>query len=224
MPLDALQKEILDDAKRASGEIEAKARREADAIIREAKARAGASNEEFERGLSDEIGRISLEYRSAREMQERNLLLSARERLVDGLVDRIRAHVLKRVRERGYKKIFDSAIKEALKISPMDGLTLVMDKKDAKFARGFSGRIKYAKVDGLTVYAADGRIKIDATLDTLFDRNRDAVKEAVRRGVFGVGKAKAAKKGSAKKAARKRAPKSAAGRKAAKPKPKRKRK
>ena len=48
MPLDALQKEIQDDAKRRSDEIEAKARREAAAIVKEAKARADAADEAFE--------------------------------------------------------------------------------------------------------------------------------------------------------------------------------
>ena len=224
--MDALQKEIQDDAKRRSDEIEAKARREAAAIVKEAKARADAADEAFERELKDEIGRLSLEYRSSREMQERNLLLAAREKTIDGLVERRRGSVIKRVKEKGYGRLFDSAIKEALKVSPMESLTLVMDKRDAKFAKGFAGKIRHSqgKMDGLVIYAADGRIKIDATLDTLFDRNRDTVKEALRKGVFGTGKRGIAKKKFGKGAAKKKVPKNASRKTALKHKPKRKRK
>ncbi len=77
--MDALQKEILDEARKKSAAIEKGAAEEAEAAIREAKAKANAANEAFERELKDEIGRISLEYKSSREMQERNILLAARE-------------------------------------------------------------------------------------------------------------------------------------------------
>ncbi len=206
MSLDALHREILDEARRKSGAIEAQAGKEADAILKEARARARAVDEAFERELKEEIGRISLEYLSAREMQERNILLSARERRIDGLVERVRGAVMKRVRERGYKRLFDSAIREALKVSPAEGLTLVMDRQDARFAKGFPGKVRYAKMDGLVIYAAEGRIKIDATLGKLFDRDRDLVKEAIRNGVFGTPRAAAAKKRPAGKAAKKRVP------------------
>jgi vacuolar-type H+-ATPase subunit E/Vma4 len=212
MPLDALQKEILDDAKKRSNTVGETAMKEADAIVKGAKAKADAASAEFERELKDEIGRISLEYRSAREMQERNIRLSAREQLTDALVERVRGAVIRRIREKGLRRLFDSAIAEALKISPMKDLTLVMDKQDAKYAKDFTGKVKYEKTDGLVVYAAGGKIKIDATLDTLFDRNRDAVKEAIRGGVFGTGGASAAKRRYAtkKKAAKRKAGKRAA--------------
>lgn len=216
MPLDALHREILDDARRKAGAVEANARKEAGAILKGAKARADAADGAFERELKDEIGRISLEYRSAREMQERNILLAARERLTEELVERVRGAVMKRVREKGYRRLFDAAIREALKISPAEGLTLVMDKQDAKFAAGFKGKVKYERMDGLVIYASGGRIKIDATLDTLFNRNRDAVKEALRRGVFGAERSGAAKGRAARKP-------QARARKAT-PKPRRKRK
>jgi vacuolar-type H+-ATPase subunit E/Vma4 len=214
MPLDALQKEILADAKKRADAIGEKAMKEADATVKEAKARADAASAEFERDLKDEIGRMSLEYRSSREMQERNIRLSAREQLTDGLVERVRGAVMRRIREKGMRRLFDSAIAEALKISPMKDLILVMDKKDAKYAKDFTGKVKYEKTDGLVVYAAGGKVKIDATLGTIFERNRDAVKEAIRSGVFGTGGASAAKRKSAKKAK--------AGKRAA-PKPKQKR-
>ena len=199
MPLDALQKEILDEARKKSASIEKGAAEEAEAAIREAKAKANAANEAFERELKDEINRISLEYKSSREMQERNILLAARERLVDDLVERARATVVKRIREKGYKRLFDSAIAEAGKISPMEDLTLVIDKDDARYVKGFTGKIKYAKSEGLVVYAAGGRIKIDATLDTLFDRNRAAVREALRAGVFGTPRSAGARKATGAK-------------------------
>lgn len=205
MPLDALQREIAEEAGRKADAIEEKARKEADAILKSAKARADAADSEFERELKEEIGRIGLEYRSSREMQEKNILLSARERLTEDLVDRVRAAVTKRVREKGYKRLFDSAMREAQKISPMKDLTLVMDKQDAKFAKGFTGRITYARIDGLVIYAAGDKIKIDATLDTLFDRNRDLVKEAIRRGVFGEKAGGAAARPSARRAVKKAA-------------------
>jgi len=201
MPLDALQKEILDDAKKRSNTVGETAMKEADAIVKGAKAKADAASAEFERELKDEIGRISLEYRSAREMQERNIRLSAREQLTDALVERVRGAVIRRIREKGLRRLFDSAIAEALKISPMEGLTLVMDKRDEKFAKGFTGRIRHAKMDGLVIYAADGRIKIDATLEAIFERKRDAVKQALVASVFGAAK-RAAKGPRRAKAAR----------------------
>src|SRR5271157_4954018 len=115
MSLDALHREILDEARRKSNVIGAQAGREAAAIVKEAQARAKASDEAFERELKEEIGRIRLEYASSREMEEKNLLLSARERLVDGLVERVKGAVIKRIREKGYKRLFDAAIADALK-------------------------------------------------------------------------------------------------------------
>jgi vacuolar-type H+-ATPase subunit E/Vma4 len=197
--LDALQKEILDEARKKSTAIEKGAMEEAEAVIREAKAKANAANEAFERELKDEMSRMSFEYKSSREMQERNILLAARERLIDDLVERARATVVKRIREKGYKRLFDSAIAEARKISPMEDLTLVIDKDDARYAKGFTGKIKYAKSDGLVVYAAGGRIRIDATLDTLFDRNRAAVREALMSGIFGTRMSAGARKAAGAK-------------------------
>jgi V/A-type H+-transporting ATPase subunit E len=229
MPLDALQKEILDDAQKRAEAVEAKAKKEADAIVKEARAKADEADKAFERELADEMARIGLEYKSLREMQERNLLVSAKEKLLDDLVEKVRESVIKRARERGYKKLFDAAISEAEKISPMKDLTIVMDKDDAKYARSFTGKVKYGAVDGLVIYAGNGRIKIDATLGTLFDRNREAIKEAIRRSVFGERKKATARKPARaskpkRKAARssKRKPAKKAARKAAKPKRKRK--
>jgi vacuolar-type H+-ATPase subunit E/Vma4 len=199
--LDALQKEIMEEARRKANAIESRSAKEAGATVKEAQARADAAEEAFERELSGELHRITLEYKSAREMQERNILASAREQLADGLVDRVKAAAIRRIREKGYKRLFDSAIAEALKISPMEGLTLVMDKRDEKFAKGFTGRIRHAKMDGLVIYAADGRIKIDATLEAIFERKRDAVKQALVASVFGAAK-RAAKGPRRAKAAR----------------------
>ncbi|VVB76606.1 V-type proton ATPase subunit E [uncultured archaeon] len=210
MTLDALQKEILDDAKRKSGEIESAAKNEAESILRQARDMAKSIDETAERELREETARIALEHKSDREMQEKGITFAAKEQYVAGLMERLRATVARRIKEKGYKRIFDSALKEAEKISPAEDLTIVIDKQDEKFVKGFAGKKRYQKIDGLIIYAAGGKIKMDATIDSLFDKNRDMVREELMRGVFGEGKKPVtnvpAKRSAAKKAAR-RAPK-----------------
>jgi len=207
MPLDALQQEILDEARHKANEIDARARDEAGAIMKEAKARAKGIEDAYDRELKEEIGRLGREYQSNREMLERNITVSAKEHYAEALLARLKGSVAKRIREKGYKKIFDAAMKEALQISPAAELTVVISKQDEKLVKVPKVKIRNQKIDGLIVYADDGKIKIDATLGTLFERNKDAIREALIKGAFGSGKSteKKKKKSTVRKARKRKA-------------------
>ena len=90
--------------------------------------------------------------------------------------------VIRKIKKRSYRRLFDGAINEAVQISPMEDLKFVVSRENANLVK-FGGKVEYQNVDGIIIYAEDGKIKIDATAQSLFERNRGLIKSLLMGGI-----------------------------------------
>ncbi len=185
MPLDKLRKQILDDAQRQEREIEGGARKQAEEIIGQARARAKEAEDKAGAELAAEISRREEEQRANFELQERGMLLEARNKAVEGLMPKVKALALKNVTESGYSRFLARAIEKAGEIAAHEKLVLTVGKKDAKYIKNFDGKVKYGDVGrGVELGTDDGKVKLAATLEGLFEENRRAIETMLINEVF----------------------------------------
>ncbi|MDE1873970.1 MAG: V-type ATP synthase subunit E [Candidatus Micrarchaeota archaeon] len=185
MPLDRLEKRILEDAWSRADAIEDEAKREAARILATARAQAREKGSASERSAKEEIRRIEAEQEEGMELQERGALLDARDKAMEVALARLRKLVVKRVKKEGYKRLVERAIGEASAIAPEEELTLVIGRNEARFAKGFGGRIKYGSVgNGVELRNQNGSVRITATIDGLFEENRQEIETMLLREAF----------------------------------------
>jgi vacuolar-type H+-ATPase subunit E/Vma4 len=176
MPLEKLEKRIVEEGERKAHEIEEEGRRKAEAIIKEAEAKASQISSAADAEANREIERMAQEETENAKMQENELLLDARNKAIEKVMHRLRGMTVKRVKKLGYEKMINSAISEANMVSPSEALTLSISRNDAKLVKGFSGRIRYESVgNGVVLANRSGTVKITATVEGLFEKNRPEI-------------------------------------------------
>lgn len=203
MPLDELQKRILDEARAKARQIEGEGEKMAESITgdaaKEAKERKAMIGEELER----ETERLRVEHDATTQMEVSRTLLIAKEQAAEGEMQKLKSATVRRVKAKGYKSIFDEAIEKAVQIATMEKLVFIVNKADEQFVRGLGGKIENGKMSGGLIIVADkGRVRIDATLDTLFEKRREALKAMLLKSMFGEKRPRAKKTEAAEKAAR----------------------
>ena len=185
MPLDKLQKQILDDAKRKADEMRAEAEKRAAAILKEAEAMNKAEEDELEEELMTETARAQEERKANAELQERGVLLDARNKVVESLLPKVRSMAVKNVREKGYGTLINRAIQEASGVLPQQELTLTISKKDAGLVKRFGGKIKYGNVgNGVLLENSKGSVSVLVTIEKLFEKNRPEIETLLINEVF----------------------------------------
>lgn len=173
MPLDRLQKQIIEDAWRKADALRGDAQKQAESIVRHARAAAEDAGKGMDKELKQEFSRAEEEQRENAELQERGLMLDARSRLVESLMPRLKAMTVKRIKKEGYGRLINRAIEEAGKIAPQEELTLLIGRNDAKLVKSFGGRVKYGKVsNGVELRNKNGNVRVAATIEDMFDKSR----------------------------------------------------
>ncbi len=185
MPLEKLQKQILDDAKRKADEIEGEARKQAAEVVKQAKETAKGIEDEANSEIEQELAREEAEYAANAELQEQSILLGAREHVVEGLMPKLKSMTAKKLRVSGYSKLINLAVKEAHSIAPDEDLTVVIGKNDAKLVKDFGGKVRYGDFGGgVEIYTKNGAIKISAKVEDLFDDSAAAIKTELIKEAF----------------------------------------
>lgn len=185
MPLDRLEKRVLADASGRAQAIEAEAKTHAEKILAEARAQAKEIEAAADKKTIDEIARQEAEQLEGLELQERSMLLEARNKAMEGALARLKKLVIARIRKKGYERLISRAIEEAGNVAPQDELTLVIGKKEAKIVRSFAGRIKYGEVgNGVELRNRSGSVRITATIDGLFEENKQEIETMLLQAAF----------------------------------------
>lgn len=176
MPLERLEKHILEGAKSRADEIKGEARKQAERILAEARAKAKEIEAAAERSAREEIARREAEQDEGMDLQERAALLEARNKAMEATISRLRRLVVKKAGKKGLKRLINSAIDEAGRIAPQEGLTLVIGKKNSGLVNAFGGRIRYGAVgNGVELHNKSGSVRINATMEGLFEENRQEI-------------------------------------------------
>jgi vacuolar-type H+-ATPase subunit E/Vma4 len=186
MPLEALEQEILANARSESSAIMQDAKKKSDAILRDAelKRRGEAARAEFE--VNAEIERVETEHRSGDAMRKDAIISKAAESVVERIMPAVRKAVLPMLRaESG--KIFANAIKFASSIDVQENLVIEVNPEDARLLKGVKSKAEYRKMDGgIVIYSSDRKIRLDATVSNLFDRSAEDVKGIIKEELFGI--------------------------------------
>lgn len=178
--MDKLQKQILNDASRRAEEAESLARKQAAEILQKAKERAREIEDAKKKELADEISRMEAEQVANSELEENSVMLDARNAVIEGALPGVRSLVVKMMKEKGYEKLVSMAIREAEEIAPQNELVLVVNKGDSAHVKNFKGKVTYGEVvNGIEIQTKDGSVKITATIDGLFERNRQEIEKAL---------------------------------------------
>ncbi len=176
MPLDRLEKHILEDAESRASEIEGKGREAAAKTLDDARSKAKNIREAAEISTNAEISKMDAEQNESIELQERSALLEARNKAMQHAMVKLKALVIKRMKKAGYSRLIANAVHEARSIAPEGELTLMIGRKEAKQVRDFGGRIKYGNAgNGVELSNRSGSIRISATIDGLFEENRQEI-------------------------------------------------
>ncbi len=176
MPLDRLQKQITDDARHKADALHEDAQKQAESIIRHAKAAVEEAGKGIDKELKQEFSRTEEEQRENAELQERSLMLDARGELVENLMPRLKAMAVKMIKKEGYGRLINRAIEEAGKIAPQEELTLFIGRNDAKLVKNFGGKIKYGNVgNGVELRNKNGSVRVAATIEGMFDKSRPEI-------------------------------------------------
>ncbi len=202
MPLDDLQNEIIEEARRKARRMEDEARKTAAARIKEANEEARRIMKEASASAASETKMAKTEQESSSELQETNAILNAREEAVESVLPKIRDLVIKGIKAKGYRRIFDDAVEKAVELSPIEDLTFIVNKADEKFVKGLGGKVENGNVsNGVIIHTSDGSIKIVATIDSMFDQKLPEIKSYLTKNIFEKGHMRSA---PAKQAGRQR--------------------
>jgi vacuolar-type H+-ATPase subunit E/Vma4 len=195
MPLEGLEKRILADASSRAEAIRADAKKQAEKIIAEAEAQAKKIEADAEKKARDEAARQEAEQMEGLELRGRSMLLEARNRAMERALAKLKKLVARRIKKKGYGRLISMAIEEAEKVAPQEELTLVIGKNEARMVRNFAGRIKYGKAgNGFELRNRDGSVRLDVTIDGLFEKNRQDIETLLLRAAF-ANRSGAAKRG-----------------------------
>ncbi|MDE1855369.1 MAG: V-type ATP synthase subunit E [Candidatus Micrarchaeota archaeon] len=206
MPLEKLERQITEEGERKARAAEGEGRKQADAIISAAEARAAAIMEAASSEIAREAERMEQEERENVELQERSLMLEARNKAVEKVIPRLRSLTVKRVKKDGYAKLINRAIEEASRLIPQETLTLSISKSDAKLVKEFAGRIKHESVgNGVVIANRSGTMRLTATIEGLFEENRPEIETMLINEAFGRKRSAPAAKTAEKKRVTKKA-------------------
>lgn len=186
MGLDELREGILEKARQGARTVARDEHDEATRILSDAE----AQRKKLLDGARAEASRISAE--ESREMvanarlEAKRELAKARDDLVAGVEADVKAEFFKAARGRDYEKLLRKLVESARRDIGTD-VVVHAAKQDAKLLQGMKG-VRVAEKPhecegGALVVSEDGRVRIDATLEALFQERRDRVRQEISRAV-----------------------------------------
>lgn len=186
MPIEKLQKQVIDDAWRRADAMKEDAQRQGDAVVKEAKSKARAMKEQADREAAEEIRLLEDEERENADLLERAAVLDARSRVIESLIPRIKSMAIGDIKRDDYKRFITSAIEQATAMTQGEKLTMIVQRSDVRLVKNFGGRIKFGEIgNGIALVSKNGKITVKATLEDLFDGNRRTIETLLTQEIFG---------------------------------------
>jgi len=187
MGIEKLKGSLLAEAQEDAHKIVASAQGQAKSITEEERGKCSAIRKEAEA----EVERLVVEQRNERlawaRLESRRILAEAREDAMKGVIDDFFDGLKAGCKSPAYKKLVAGAASEALKelgsgctIHVVRGeKSLISANKGSKVAEDLEG------LGGVMVESADGKLRMDYTLETLFETKRDDIRKQVYEKLFG---------------------------------------
>ncbi|MGD0729110.1 MAG: hypothetical protein ABR981_03475 [Candidatus Micrarchaeaceae archaeon] len=174
MALDELTRNIEQEAKAEASRLGKEASSESSAIIENAKKLADALKKKRKEEAEVEVDNKKRDVASALEIESNEILSSAREESVDRHLPQLNAIIKKKFSAKE-SEIIKNALKRFSDIMPLDNAIVKIDKSNAKLVKA-NAKIENASITGVVITSSDGKVKADATIESLMDSNLDAIR------------------------------------------------
>jgi len=199
MPLEAIAKRILEEAKKKRDSLLSEAEQEKARIIGEAKERANRIKEEAKKQANEIADEIKKEYLAELEVERHNAILTAHERVAEKEFSEVSKEMFNELTN-NYKKILDSALNRLkeegvnVKISAEKSFAPLLKKLGYTFEECSKG---------VFALSNDGKISIDISPEKLIENEKEHAKSMIINELFKTNTEKKADNKKAKKSKKK---------------------
>ncbi len=183
MSLDAIRKSILGEAESKVKEEQGEADAEAERIVKEAQARAKEILKRGEDAARREEERMRLEAAAGLETERNTLVIEAKGRVVEQALAQVRREVERRVRADGLERILKSGVKQFAEASGGAEYVVRTSKRNASLVKG-KQKVEYGDVDGFILSTPDGKLSLNATVETVVEYGIDGIRRMVADELF----------------------------------------
>jgi len=190
MPLEAIAKRILEEARKKRDSLLSEAEQEKARIIGEANEKAKKIQEEAKKQASEIVDEIEKEYLAELEVERHNAILTAHESVAEKEFKKVSKEMLSEI-TKNYKKILDSALTR-LKEEGVDA-KIVAEKSFAPILRKLGYTFELCS-KGVFALSSDGKISIDISPEKLIENEEEHAKSMIINELFKVGIEKKASK------------------------------
>jgi len=190
MPLEAIAKRILEEARKKRDSLRGEAEQEKARIIGEANEKAKRMQEDAKKQASEIVDEIKKEYLAELEVERHNAILTAHESVAEKEFKKVSKEMLSEI-TKNYKKILDSALTR-LKEEGVDA-KIVAEKSFAPILKKLGYTFELCS-NGVFALSSDGKISIDISPEKLIENEKEHAKSMIINELFKVGTEKKASK------------------------------
>jgi vacuolar-type H+-ATPase subunit E/Vma4 len=183
MSLEAIRKSILGEAESKAKAEQSEADAQAAAIIKDAEDRAKGILKQAEEEARHEEGRMRLEASSGLETERNSMVIEAKSKVIESILDQVRKEVARRVREEGMEKVLKSGLKQFAEVYQGSDFVIRTSKRNAAMVKG-KHTIEVDNVDGFIISTPDRKIALNATVDAIVESSIDEIRKMVADEVF----------------------------------------
>ena len=183
MSLEAIRKSILGEAESKAKAEQSEADAQAAAIIKDAESRAKDILKQAEEEARREEGRMRLEASSGLETERNSMVIEAKSKVIESILDQVRKEVARRVREEGMEKVLKSGLRQFAEVYQGSDFVIRTNKTNAAIAKG-KHTVEIDNVDGFIISTPDRKIALNATVDAIVEGSIDEIRKMVADEVF----------------------------------------
>ncbi len=196
MSLDAIRKTILSEAEARAQAIQSDADKQAQRIVKEAEDKARDIVKNAQEDAHKEAERLNKEAQAAAEMEANSMLLEAKGQAVERALKRVLGGAEDELSKSGMKRILDQSVKQFKEVSN-GNFTIKTGKKNAELLKKSGNDVEYGAVNGFMLYADNGKVALNATVESIVERQADNARKLISKELFGAGETRAPRKAKA---------------------------
>ncbi|MFH1394071.1 MAG: V-type ATP synthase subunit E family protein [Candidatus Micrarchaeota archaeon] len=187
MGIERLTSSLLLEANKEAADIISAAESHVQKMVEEERAR----NKELESGMEEDVDRILDGQKNERiawaRLEAKRILAEAREDAIKNVLEGFFEALSKGKQSKEYKEFMGSAVKSAISELGTSGLVVHVCKGEGKLVK-----VKGVKVvqdldalGGAIVESKDGNVRVNLTLEMLFESRRDELRKKISDKLFG---------------------------------------
>ncbi len=184
MSLDAIRKSIIAEAASKVSAIEGEAEAESSRIVKEAQDNASGIAKRAEEEAKAEALRMKKEGEAGLESETASMITEARGAVVERVLRSVRSGVEKSLAKERMGDILKRSLKQFTVLTGSTDVIIKTNKKNARLVNGSGYKVEYGDIDGFVLYTPDRKIALNATAESIVDREMDHIRKIVSDELF----------------------------------------